>query len=281
LAKVATRSADALDPDAAAAVEADHERRRTLNLAQRRDGMFVLTGLLTPDCGALLRTMFDSLAAPVPAVDGIRDARTPGQRRHDALRDIPPMALRSGQLADCGGIVATLLVTLTADELESGSAYATTGHGDLIPVRTVIELATDSQLMSVLLDPNGGVMSYGQTRRLAPPGLRLALYARDRGCCFPGCDRPPAWTQAHHFDEFVADHGPTSVANMGLVCGVHHREFARRGWTGVMIDGVPHWIAPVSLDPAQTPRRNTRHHATLRPASCAAGKAAPVSEPVR
>ena len=51
--------------------------------------------------------------------------------------------------------------------------------------------------MSVLFDPTGGLMSYGHTKRLVSRSTRLAVTARDRGCTFPSCDRPPAWTQAH------------------------------------------------------------------------------------
>jgi hypothetical protein len=79
-----------------------------------------------------------------------------------------------------------------------------------------------------------------------------------RSVLFPGCDRPPAWTQAHHFTEW-AKGGPTSLDNCGLVCGFHHREFTRHGWLSVFLDGRPHWIPPTWLDPDQTPKRNTMH----------------------
>ncbi len=209
------------------------------------------------------RPVFDSLAAPRPGADGTPDPRTAGQRMHDALREVALLLARTGQLPDCGGVLATMIVTMTADQVEHRTGYARTSHGDLVPVRRVLDLAIESQVMAVLFDPTGAVMSYGRTRRLAPPGLRLALYARDQGCTFPDCDRPPQWTQAHHFAEWDRDHGPTSIANMGLVCGFHHRTFAQTGWRSVMINGTPHWIPPASIDATQTPRRNTRHHSHL------------------
>jgi hypothetical protein len=81
-----------------------------------------------------------------------------------------------------------------------------------------------------------------------------------RSVLFPGCDRPPGWTQAHHFQEYTARQGPTSVDNCGLVCGYHHREFGKRGWRAEMIDGRPHWIPPAWIDPHQKPRLNTIHY---------------------
>jgi hypothetical protein len=226
--------------------------------------MFVLSGVLTPECGAAWRPVFDSLAGPRPIVDGVPDPRTAGQRMHDALFEVALMLARTEQLPDCGGVVATILVTVTADQVETGQGYATSSHGDLIPVRRVLNLAIDSQVLPVLFDPTGGVMSYGRLRRLAPPGLRLALYARDQGCSFPDCDRPPQWCQAHHFREWQAG-GLTSIDNMGLVCVFHHREFQNKGWQGEIINGIPHWIPPAAIDPTRTPRRNTRHHHAPKP----------------
>jgi hypothetical protein len=97
-----------------------------------------------------------------------------------------------------------------------------------------------------------------------PPAMRLALIARDKGCTLPGCDRPPAYTEAHHRDEYIAQKGPTSLTNCLLVCSWHHREFGRRGWYPTFINKVPHWVPPTWIDPTQTPRRNTTHDPPLR-----------------
>lgn len=42
---------------------------------------------------------------------------------------------------------------------------------------------------------------------------RRALRVRDRGCVFPGCNRPPPWTDAHHITHW-ANGGPTSLDNL-------------------------------------------------------------------
>ncbi len=119
LARTAARAAAAIDPDAGLS-DAEIEHRRDASLLQRGDGMFALTAVLTPECGAAWRTVFDSLAAPAPALDGTPDPRTAGQRMHDALREIPLMLLRTTALPDCGGVVATLLVTMTTDQARIG-----------------------------------------------------------------------------------------------------------------------------------------------------------------
>jgi hypothetical protein len=103
------------------------------------------------------------------------------------------------------------------------------------------------------------VLAYGRGRRLASKGQRLALGARDKGCTFPGCTRPAAWTEVHHVREWNRG-GSTDLDQMCLVCRFHHRHFAAFGWEVVMLDGVPHWRPPDWLDPHRQPIRNTAHH---------------------
>ena len=109
-----------------------------------------------------------------------------------------------------------------------------------------------------MLNASGAVLSLGRTRRVASPNLTLALYARDRGCSFPGCQHPPQWCQRHHIRPW-ADGGQTNLNNMTLLCGYHHREFATRGWTCQLNpDGIPQWIPPTWIDPHQQPLTNHR-----------------------
>ena len=139
----------------------------------------------------------------------------------------------------------------------SGPVY--TSQGIPLTIETALRMADQASITIVLLNSSGGILSYGQTRRLASCAQRQALAARDRGCSFPGCTRPPSWCQAHHIISWL-DGGPTDLDNLVLVCAYHHREFERRGWRVIMTDKVPEWIPPPWLDPEQRPRRNQAHH---------------------
>jgi hypothetical protein len=92
LARIAARLRDTLDPDGALTDEADQARRRTLSLVDAPDGMTLIHGELDPVTGALARTVLHALAAPHPSAEHGRDERSPGQRRHDALRQILTLA---------------------------------------------------------------------------------------------------------------------------------------------------------------------------------------------
>jgi hypothetical protein len=255
---LARRVVDYLDPDGTLADDRDQQRARAATLNRNRDGSFDLRAHLSPQCGAAWLPVMDTLARPRPGADGAPDPRSAPQRMHDALHEIPGLLQRAQLLPECGGLSATLIIMASAEQLQSRRGFATTGHGELIPISTAIELVGDGQTISVVFDAHGGVLDYGQTRRIVPAAMRLALVARDRGCTFPGCDRPAAWCQAHHLIAF-ADGGPTSLANTTLACGYHHREHPRLGWRAVMINGVPHWIPPSWFDPTRTPARSTMH----------------------
>jgi len=234
------------------------DRRRSLHLTALPDGSGVLDARLTAEATAAWKTIIDALSAPTPS-DGEPDDRTPAQRRHDALFDAGLRLLRSGDLPDSGGLPVTILATVSADDLKAGTGWARTAHGNDLPVETLLSLATDAGLVPVLLSDSSGVLSYGRCRRLASPGQRYALAARDGGCSFPGCDRPASWCQVHHVRPWL-DGGETNVDQLTLVCGFHHREFERRGWAVRMSSGRPHWIPPPHVDPDQRPRRNRVHH---------------------
>ena len=259
LAAAARRLLATVDPDGAAPSEAEQQRRRDYTIAQNRAGYWKVGDCVTDEYAAIWSPMTDTLSAPQPSVDGLPDDRTPGQRRHDAMRELGRRLLRSGTLPDCGGTPVTLALTVRAEDLDSGSGVAETETGTTIGVSAAMRLADECELFTTVLDRNGAVLCAGRTRRLANRAQRRALAARDGGCCFPGCTRPASWCEAHHVLAWI-NGGPTDLDNLVLLCGWHHREFERRGWTVHLRDGVPEWIPPPWLDPAQQPRRNTAHH---------------------
>jgi hypothetical protein len=117
----------------------------------------------------------------------------------------------------------------------------------------------------MLLDDHGVPLKHGRTRRLFTLGQRLGFAVRDKGCVFPGCDRPPAWCEAHHIRGWSRG-GPTDLANGCLLCGHHHRLIHQRDWQIIMgADGHPHVIPPDWNDPTRTPLRNTYWHPHWQP----------------
>ncbi|HKC28546.1 MAG TPA: DUF222 domain-containing protein [Jatrophihabitans sp.] len=261
LARTAALLLARLDPDGAEPRDEQLERRRGFSLRKHRDGSASPTGRFTPELTAAVETVLDSLGAPVPATDGMPDERSATQRRHDALADALMRLLRSGTLPTTGGVPVTILARTTMTELQAGAGVATTGHGQQLSISALLAMAAEAHVISAVCTDEGCVLAYGRARRLASRDQRLALAARDGGCCFPGCDRPAAWTEVHHVRPWV-DGGATDLHNMCLLCRYHHREFERRGWVVEMANGVPQWIPPSWIDPARRPIRNTAHHLT-------------------
>jgi len=96
-------------------------------------------------------------------------------------------------------------------------------------VRTVVTVAATRDDSSWMFGTPAVPLSVGRATRTIPASLRTALVLRDQGCRFPGCDRPPAWTDGHHIIHW-ADGGPTELANLVSLCRSHHRRVHEEGW---------------------------------------------------
>ncbi|MBG6102012.1 hypothetical protein IW249_002426 [Micromonospora vinacea] len=266
LRKLGTRILDHVAPDiadAAAQAALDAEARRAthdrhLTLSEQTDGRLRLTGTLDAETAGLLRAAIGPLTTP----SGPDDTRSPGQRRHDALTDICRLTLRTGELPDSGGDPAQIVITTTYDELTRQLSSGTLDTGLSLTPEAVRRLACDATLLPAVLGSASQPLDVGRQRRLITGPLRRALVLRDRGCVFPGCDRPPRWCDAHHIHHW-ADGGTTSLANAVLLCGHHHRHLHHSDWAVQLgNDGHPEFIPPAWLDPEQLPRRNHYHRRT-------------------
>jgi hypothetical protein len=126
----------------------------------------------------------------------------------------------------------------------------------------------DAVLIPAILNSVGMVEAMGRSTRAIPRRLRRALVARDRGCAFPGCDRPAGWCQGHHIVHW-AHGGPTDLDNLVLVCAHHHRVIHHGGWAvHIGANGLPVFTPPRWIDPDQTPHtrpwRTALDHLPLR-----------------
>ena len=235
-------------------------KRRGVKIVRHDDGTATITGDLTCELAELVQTVLDAYAAPKPATDGTPDPRSAVQRNHDGLIDAVRDLLQSEQTPATAGCRTTVVLHGQADQFARNDGTMTTGHGYQVPTELAKSwLEPEARAIMVLFSKTRGIEAYSSIQRLFTEPQRLVMSARDLGCCFPHCDRPAAWTQAHHVIEYHLS-GHTRVDEGALVCDEHHRTFESLGWTNQMIDGQPMWIPPAWIDPTQTPRTNTRHH---------------------
>src|SRR6185312_17056298 len=88
-------------------------------------------------------------------------------------------------------------------------------------------LACDASRVVMRHDGDGNIVEVGARTRTIPPALRRALHHRDQGCRFPGCG--VRFGQGHHIQHW-AQGGPTTLSNLALLCGRHHRAVHEEGY---------------------------------------------------
>jgi len=209
--------------------EADYTRRR-LHVSLMADGMHAIEGVLDPEGGAALKTALDSLAKRGPD-----DERSYRQRMADSLVELVHHAMDEGRLPKRNGVRPHVTLTTTLEGLknEVGAGPADVELSLPISTRTLERIACDSTISRVLL-ADSMVIDVGRATRVNSAPRRRALRVRDKGCRFPGCDRPANWSTPHHIVAWTRG-GPTNLANEVLLCYYHHRLVHEGGWQVIKV----------------------------------------------
>lgn len=293
LRRLGTRIWALVDPDAADATEAARLARqeahahatRRLSMPTHGDGTTAILGQLDDLSAAVLRAALHPLAAPLPKTADGPDPRSHGQRLADALVELARRALATGDLPNHGGIPPQLVITVRHEDLphrtgapdhtnastnnteDTDSHTGGCGAGGIGTLDDGTRLSpTEITRLACEADPVLALLAHGiptqitRRDRTARGIVRRALILRDGGCAFPGCDRPASWCHAHHITAWQHG-GPTTLDNLVLLCGYHHRHIHRGDWTVVMgHDGHPDFHPPPWIDPDRAPQRNTTRH---------------------
>lgn len=110
-------------------------------------------------------------------------------------------------------------------------------------------LACDCELTMIGADIHGAPLTVNTAKRFASKKHRIALEGRDKGCAFPCCDRPAAWTQAHHMIPWETRH-ETQIDGLVLVCTAHHVAIHHQGWDVALgANRFPVFRPPARIDP--------------------------------
>ena len=206
--------ADALDTPADG--EADVER--SLAHSATLGGRFVTQGSFDAYGG-------ETIAAALGAADSRDLAQPPPQRRADALVEVCRFFLAHRHRQTAGANRPHINLIVDADDLHGGRAE-TVGSGLLLDPTSTALLLCDCTLSRVVAQRIGKAVSrildLGHSTPIVSPAQRAALAIRDRGCRWPGCDRPGSWCDAHHV-VWVTRGGPTDLGNLVLLCSLCRR----------------------------------------------------------
>ena len=211
--------------------EASREERlwlkRHLMFIPNGEGMVDVKGVLMPVDVAHVRAALEHIAGAAYADETGRPHHT---RIADAFVELC-QAYNSGTVSG-GRERPKVLITVPFETVvERGTARGVIiGIDATIAGEAVRQLCCDAELNRVVTRGRSAILDYGTTTRLASDSQYYALVARDGGCRWPGCDRPPGWCQVHHIEEVFLEDGPTDLKMMDLNCSTHHDYVHHRGW---------------------------------------------------
>jgi len=264
-------------------VDRERARReqRSWRRSRRADGMTFYAILSDPESSAFLDGVYDQLTSPrrggprfVDEAERLRqesiaqDERTTEQLAFDGLMAV----LRIGASVDektaarsvLGARRPAVRVLVTREALNARAGQGCfEGQDDPVSIETVERHACDSGTVPVLFDDDGQCVNVGREQRLFTARQRIGLAARDGGCRWPGCDRPPSWTEAHHVNQWHRDHGRTDIADGILLCRYHHLLLHDNHWEIERMGGAYRLVPPRSEDPEQRPRPMPHRSAAL------------------
>jgi hypothetical protein len=138
--------------------------------------------------------------------------RTGSGRRSALVEKIRPSDLPAD------GANATVVVTVDEQALRDRVGAATLSCGGEVSASEARRLACAADILPAVLAADSHVLDLGRARRLIDRPQRIAIAVRDGGCVFPGCDRPPGWTDAHHIQPW-SEGGNTDLSKARCPAG--------------------------------------------------------------
>lgn len=218
--------------------------QRDLRASTTLLGMVRVEGRLDPENGELVLTALrECLTAERRAKDP-EDARSPGQRRADALGEICRRWLDSAERPEAGGERPHVAVVVDVEALRGLAGHrCDLSHVGPVHGEVARRLACDANVSRVIVRAASEPLDVGRRTPVVPAPMRRAVVVRDRHCRFPSCDRPAPWCDAHHVRHW-AEGGRTAVANLVLLCRRHHRLVHEGGFALEMNGGSPVFRRP-------------------------------------
>ena len=223
---VCPEAADAAEGERLAREEARARRKASLRMRDNGDG--TVDGWFTiPVLHAeLLKKSLEALTSPRRLGEVRLDPRTGKKLPYpvllgQGLMELLECHLDPDRLPSQGGSPFTLVVTMGVDALMTGVGVATLETGARISAGEARRLACRAGIIPMVLDGESVPLDLGREQRLFDKHQRIAMAHTYGGCAAISCDRPPAWTEAHHRKPWHQG-GRTDLKDGILLCPPHH-----------------------------------------------------------
>jgi hypothetical protein len=212
---------------------------KTAGLAEHGDlqvttalGRSTLVAELDTEAAKTVLDALDARCEPEPA--GELAPRTLSQRRAAALVEMAAASLAAGSPGRRSATTADIVIDLQTLRGEPPAdltrIHCELSTGTPVTRTTALRLCCDAWIGRVVMNGPSEILDLGHRTRVVSAAQRRALAHRDRGCVFPGCDRQPEWTDAHHLEHWARG-GPTDLDNLCLLCRRHHVVVHEGRWT--------------------------------------------------
>ncbi|WP_243061818.1 HNH endonuclease signature motif containing protein [Humibacter sp. RRB41] len=224
-------------------------QKRSLKTWRDADGSLNLLAVADDESGVFLTQLFD--LALSPRRGGPRFMSSEDRAWENALSEDPRsntqlmfdtfiQVVRDGAGCDESSVfrgkrpgvrVITVVDTVGVDGVHDDEHDGVLeGSADAVPAAFIQATACDCGIVPITVDRSGRALNLGRTQRTFSAAQRVVLAARDGGCLWPGCEIPAWQTEAHHNNEWEADHGRTDIADGVLLCKFHHLNLHNNRW---------------------------------------------------
>ena len=202
-------------------------------------GVMTITVELPMEQGELVDRALSQAMESQPSQEAVEFAsESLAARQADALVRVAKESL-CGRAVDASSVHASSAdlyqVVVHVDE---SALRAEEGLSD-VPAETARRLCCDGSVVGMVHgEEQATPLSVGRKQRTVSTSIRRALWARDRGCVFPGCHHQ-RFVDAHHVKHW-AKGGETTLENLVLLCDAHHR-LVHEGGFGIAKDHQARW----------------------------------------
>ena len=186
--------------------------------------------------GAVLRKTIETMTSPRRAALGAAKAQSgPAGFDRDAmahrsglafvelLEHLPTDRLHSK-------VAGTVVVTIERAHLDNLLVAAGIDTGERLSAGEARRIACNAGILPAVLNGKSLPLDLGRTSRLFTESQRIALGLTHKTCVADGCERPFAWCEIHHREQWAFG-GRTDLADAVPVCGFHHRRIHDNGYT--------------------------------------------------